>query len=338
MNNQTVVGVFDSPEAAQTARKQLERDGFASNDIRVQSYDVEGDVHEEGFMASVSGFFRNIFGDEPDAGTYSEAVRRGSTVVAIDVETDMQVAKARAALSASGAVDIQKREVEWRANGYDSFDSEAKPLPVSEVTAARGKVIPVVQEELAVGKREEDLGAVRVYSRVVERPVSESIELREQHASIERRAVDRPATTADLAAFKDDSIEIRETAERAVVAKTARVVEEVRVGTETTTNRETVTDTVRSTEVEVDRGDMGSSDAYRNHYTTNFAGQGSYEDFEPAYAYGSQLRSDARYGSRDWDEFENDARTDWSGRYPNSAWDKFKAAIRHGWESATGRR
>nr|WP_244173330.1 DUF2382 domain-containing protein [Caballeronia temeraria] len=41
-------------------------------------------------------------------------------------------------------------------------------------------------------------GGVRVYSRVTETPVSESVSLREEHATIERKTVDRPATAADL--------------------------------------------------------------------------------------------------------------------------------------------
>jgi stress response protein YsnF len=85
---------------------------------------------------------------------------------------------------------------------------------------------------------------------VTETPVSESVNLREEHASIERRPVDRPATAADL---KEGFVEIKETAEQAVVAKTARVVEEVVVGKEASSRTETVNDTVRGTDVEVER-------------------------------------------------------------------------------------
>ena len=74
--------------------------------------------------------------------------------------------------------------------------------------------------------------------------------LREENATIERRAVDRPATAADMT---ESSVEIRETAEQAVVAKTARVVEEVVVGKESTTRPETINATVRGTQVEVER-------------------------------------------------------------------------------------
>jgi len=87
--------------------------------------------------------------------------------------------------------------------------------------------------------------------------VSESVNLREEHATIERRPVDRPANAADL---KEVSVEVRETAEEAVVAKNARVVEEVVVGKESSNRTETVNDTVRGTDVQVEHvtGQEGS--------------------------------------------------------------------------------
>jgi len=114
-------------------------------------------------------------------------------------------------------------------------------------------VIPVVEEELLVGKREVQRGGVRVYTRVVETPVQEQVVLREEHARVERHPVDRPISEAEVDALRDQSIEVRETAEEPVVAKTARVVEEVRIGKEASERTEHVTDTVRRTEVEVDQ-------------------------------------------------------------------------------------
>ncbi|GGD91267.1 YsnF/AvaK domain-containing protein [Caballeronia grimmiae] len=90
---------------------------------------------------------------------------------------------------------------------------------------------------------------MRVYSRATETPVSETVNLREAHATIERRPVDRVATAADL---KEGSVEIRETAEHVVVAKTARVIEEVVVGREATERTETINETLRGTDVEVE--------------------------------------------------------------------------------------
>ena len=62
--------------------------------------------------------------------------------------------------------------------------------------------IPVVEEDISIGKREVERGHVRIYSRVTERPVEESVRLREEKVTVERRPVDRPATDADFAAGK----------------------------------------------------------------------------------------------------------------------------------------
>src|SRR4029453_10242040 len=101
-------------------------------------------------------------------------------------------------------------------------------------------------------KRSVSRGGVRVFSRVIEVPVEETVTLREERAEVQRRDVDRPATQAELASFKEGAIEVRETGEEAVVAKTARVVGEVEVGKRVTEREETVGDTVRKTKVDVE--------------------------------------------------------------------------------------
>ena len=128
----------------------------------------------------------------------------------------------------------------------------AAPLAAAATgIAAEGTAIPVIEEELAVGKRTVDAGGVRVYRRVVEIPVEESINLREEHVNVARRAVDRPATEADLNQG-DRTIELTETAEEAVIGKNARGVEEMVVGKNATERTEHIHDTVRRTEVEVE--------------------------------------------------------------------------------------
>jgi uncharacterized protein (TIGR02271 family) len=268
-------------------------------------------------------------------------------VVSVTVDDESQVEAARAALASAGAVNMDQRTAGWREQGYSRYDPASQPYKASEIQAERGRVIPVVQEELEVGKREVDLGAVRVFSRTESRPVNESIELREQHAEIDRRSVDRPATEADLKAFEGGAIEVRETAERAVVNKSARVVEEVVVGTQASTRTENISDTVRNTVVEVENtggGDRGAlqerAAGYRTHFDRNLASSGGqYEEYEPAYQYGSTLASDSRYANRSWDDIESDAQHDWSTRNTGgSTWDRVKAAVRHGWDSSSGDR
>lgn len=72
---------------------------------------------------------------------------------------------------------------------------------------------------------------------------------------------------------------------------------------------------------------------FRSHYNSNYAGAGEhYDDYAPAYQYGSSMAADEQYHGRLWNEVEPALRTEWEGRNPGSAWSKFKAAVRHGWE------
>lgn len=114
--------------------------------------------------------------------------------------------------------------------------------------------IPIAEERLTVGKREVNHGRVRVRSYVVETPVEEQVSLRQEHVDVQRRTVDRPVTAADEALFAERTIEATESSEEAVVAKEARVVEEIAVSKTADERVQTVKDTVRRTEVEVDDG------------------------------------------------------------------------------------
>lgn len=222
----------------------------------------------------------------------------------------------------------------------DTLGSSSSSLTGSqqraEVASQDTTAIPVIQEQLAVGKRTVQRGGVRVYSRLIETPVNESVNLREEHVNVERHAVDRPVGSADLDAFKEGTIELRETAEEAVVQKTARVVEEVVVGKTASQRQENITDTVRRTEVEIEQLTPEDDTYYRSHWTSNFGTGGDrYEDYEPAYRYGSSMARSDSYRGRQWDDIEPTLRTDWETRNPGSAWEKFKAAVRHGWDRIT---
>lgn len=117
--------------------------------------------------------------------------------------------------------------------------------------ADREEHIPIAEERIDIGKRAVEHGGVRVRARVVEMPVEEIVRLRQETVRVERRDVspDRAATEAD---FQDRTIEVTETGEVPVVGKTARVTGEVVVSKDVEERTETVRDTVRRTEVDVD--------------------------------------------------------------------------------------
>lgn len=125
--------------------------------------------------------------------------------------------------------------------------------------------LEVVQEELQVGKRTLDRGGVRVVQRVSEKPVREVVRLREEHAVVERRSVDREATPADFGTGQDVVVEVRETVEQPVVSKRAHVVEEVVVGKEVRERDETVNDSLRRKDVDVERLAGDDADAGRRN-------------------------------------------------------------------------
>ena len=162
-----------------------------------------------------------------EAEYYEDGVQRGGTLVMVHASTDA-MAQCAAKVMRGGVSDAQ-------ASG-----------------SRENEVLPVIEEELVVGKREIGRGAVRIYTYVNEVPVEETVQLREEHAKVERRPVDRPVT-ADAQPFQEQTIEVRETAEELVVTKRARVVEEVVVSKDVTQREETVHDTVRKTDVRVER-------------------------------------------------------------------------------------
>jgi len=115
--------------------------------------------------------------------------------------------------------------------------------------------VPVVEEQIDIGKRQVAQGGVRVRTHVEEKPVEKDVTLREETVRVERRPVDRPATEADFARAREGTIDVTETREVPVVSKEAHVVEEVVVGKDVKQRTETVRDTVRKTDVEVQKVD-----------------------------------------------------------------------------------
>jgi uncharacterized protein (TIGR02271 family) len=256
----TLAGVFDDYDGAEQAREQLTAAGFRRDAIQLtpeRSAWGTGDATYGGRVqkqGGLRGFFAELFGtnDDESHGHYSEAVRRGSMVLTVEVGDDQQIEQASRILEDCGAIDVDQRIESWKASGYAGYNEQAQPLTREEIARDR-ESLQVIQEELKVGKRAVQRGVVRVHRRVIETPVQEQVTLNEERAVVERRPVDRPATTADLNAFKEGEMEIRETTEEPVVSKTARVVEEVTIGKEANQRTETVSDTVRRTDVDVER-------------------------------------------------------------------------------------
>ena len=279
----TVTALFDQRSDAEAAEARLKAANVDASHIHIHDKTSSGfhatghsSTTEPGMWASI----KNAFLPDEDRHTYEEGLRRGGFLLTADVDEEHVDAVVRV-LEEADTVDIDDRAGEWRSNGWDYAPAAATGAVAGSAyatkapyagekgyvaeTAVRGtdvegeQSIPVVEEQLVVGKREVDRGGARVRSYVTEIPVHEQVRLRDEKINVQRRAVDRPLTDADDA-FRERTINVTATGEEAVVGKTARVVEEVVVSKTAGSHVEEIDDTVRRTEVEIDEDKGTSSD------------------------------------------------------------------------------
>jgi stress response protein YsnF len=283
--SRTLTAFFDNRADADTAMQRLRDIGFAESDIRLtggESY--AGADSDRGFWESLSDFF---FPSE-DRAAYAEGLRRGGYLVTVPNVSDSQHDTVLDILDDEGSIDMDERAEAWRTEGWTGAiagsglgvagatagagTAAATDLPTDDYTGERmasdrlatdrlatdrpaeirdDEVIPVVREDFRVGKRDVDRGRVRVRAYMVEEPVSEEVTLRDERVEIERRPVDRAVKPGEQA-FTDRTIEAEERSEEAVISKEARVVEEIGLRRRDESRTETVSDTVRHTEVEVE--------------------------------------------------------------------------------------
>jgi stress response protein YsnF len=275
-----VTALFDSHSAAENAIERLVNAGVPHDRIGLMPGD-ESEASDEAGASSrpePRGFWGSL-GDwllpDEDRHLYAEGLSRGGYLISVTTG-DEHYARVMAILDSEDAIDIDEQAESWRAEGWagwsgaaagtstevgpatsvspvvasvraEDLDAEAVASPRKTGLAGaetglseRGEqVLPVVEERLRIGMRDVSHGHVRVRSYVVETPVDEQVSLRKERIAIERRPADRALSDADQA-FQERAIEVEGRSEEAVVSKEA--------GQRT----ETVFDTVRETEIEVE--------------------------------------------------------------------------------------
>ena len=222
----SVISAFDDQKIASQVIDALLNEGFKDRDIEV----LKGNADE--LMSEIA---EHGFGKE-DAREFADAADKGKTLVAARVPE----------AKLDRAVAIMERFEASQGKGRQGSGTE--------------ETVQVVEEELSVGKRKVASGGVRVTSSVSERPVHETVTLREEHVGAERRSADRTLSAEEAeAAFEEKTVEMMGTSEKAEVRKEARVVGEVVLNKESKERQQTVKDTVRRTDVEVEEIEPASS-------------------------------------------------------------------------------
>lgn len=286
-----VIGVFDTVSTSEQVVNDLVSDGFDSSSVRTfegSSSDLENQLLSAGI-------------DAADAREYASSVGREGALVVVTADEGRT-----------------ERAVEIMNGYYGTSESDAAQYaagetsqPVADTAEEGATTFQVAEEQLQIGKREVQRGGVRVRSVVTERPVEEQVTLRDETIRVDRHPVDRAVNVSDTNVFNDQTVELTETDEEAVVSKEARVIEEVTVGKEVGQRTETISDTVRRVDVDIE--ELGT-------------------------AYGESLAGDERFAAREWDEIEPEARADWEKTNQDTAsWDEAKGGVRGAWDRLRGK-
>lgn len=187
---------------------------------------------------------------------YSEALRRGAYIVVCQADDD-QAQEIADMLDRDRTLDVERSATRWRNQGWTGYSAQAEPFDEAsrqrELEAFGGEGIPVVEEQVKVGKRQVPAEGARVRTVTTERPVQKQVELTEEKVEVSREAANEviPPGAAE-AAFKEGEYVVEAHGEEPVVQKEARVVERVNVAKRPETRTETVEDTERRRDVEVE--------------------------------------------------------------------------------------
>jgi uncharacterized protein (TIGR02271 family) len=287
-----VTAFFGSRTDAEEAIGRLHAAGIARDSIRLTASEEGTSAGTQSFPEASNSLWdslRDLFLPDEDRHTYAEGLRRGGYLVSVDAG-DADYERAIDILDDEGTIDIDERANSWRSEGWSgsstsgvslgetadlttglssasgtttdaasglgaaSMNTSGSMSTSGERVSGEDEVIPVAEERLTVGKRDVSHGRVRIRSYMVERPVSEQVNLREEHVEVERRPVSGTTQAGTISGdpFQERTIEVEERSEEAVVSKEARVVEEVVVRKEAEQRTETISDTVRKTEVNVE--------------------------------------------------------------------------------------
>jgi uncharacterized protein (TIGR02271 family) len=258
MAYQTVVAAFDTAAHAQAAAEALKAGGFHEDDISIF------DKNRVGLRQP--GLWQRMFGGglhEHEADVYNQTLERGGVVLSVRVP-DSEVAHATGILDIHRPIDVHDRAVTTGIAPAARVEAAAAsiaaaPIAVeqkvavsSKLAGAHDEVLRLAEEQLEVGKRMVETAKTRVRRFVTEREVSADVSLHEEHADVIRRAVTDSKYIGEID-WADKTIEVTETAEQALVSKTARVVEEVALKKIGSDHMETVHEKLRRQQVEIER-------------------------------------------------------------------------------------
>ncbi len=116
----TLIGVFKNLEDAVEAREKLREKGFADSAIKLhQDSAVVASEGPDRKRQDAGSWLRSLFSlDEDYVGMYSEAVRRGHHLVAVDARNQQEIDTAVEMMEQCRSIDIEDSAEQWRNDGW----------------------------------------------------------------------------------------------------------------------------------------------------------------------------------------------------------------------------
>src|SRR5215469_4027478 len=247
MAYERIVALYDRTEKAQEAAHALESSGFDSSDINISNGEFlrDKDVRD-------SNVWQRLFGrsvSDQESAAFRRTLNSGGALLTLRTP-DTEVNRAMRILDVHGPMNLRDRSTSTQTSSVQT--SAIPATDTRRVNVAEEEVLRLAEEQIDVGKRQVATGKSRIRRFVTEKPVEQQITLHEEHCEVSRREVTDPRLAKEID-WKDRTIEVTETSEQPVVTKTARVAEEVVIRKRGSDHVETIRDTVRRQQLEVER-------------------------------------------------------------------------------------
>ena len=258
MTDENIVAVYDTQAHAEAAAATLRNAGVPASAIALHANAAAstGTATTASTAPREQGFWATLFGgDSTDSTVYDRSLESGSTLLTVRVP-DTSAARVMHLLEDTNPVDIDERATTYGLAAAAPAAPAAPPRATQAATASRpvanDQTLQLAEEQLRVGKRVVNRGGARIRRYVVETPVEENITLHSERVQVERRPV-TDSRPVENPSFTEKVVEASAVEEEPVVSKTAHVYEEVGLRKEATDRVETIRDTVRKEQAEIEQ-------------------------------------------------------------------------------------
>ncbi|MET4655548.1 uncharacterized protein (TIGR02271 family) [Exiguobacterium sp. PvP048] len=294
----TFIDVFNTQAEVLSKVNELKAQGYNESDMYVVAQDKDsfsmlkdqtevhvdttGEEQHQGFMGkfmaafsedSSAGAFSGMGLDRTESEEYRRQVQNGKLVLYVDSEYGDSYEKHNQSYGV--ASDMNGNQGYGTTSGVDrnqDYDNSSKTDRTSSIAPDAGteeERLRLHEERLNVDKERVQTGEVNVSKRVVEDQQSIEVPVEREEVYVERRPVNESETRTDAFVDENDSIHVPLSEERVVVSKQDVVTEEIVVGKRKVQDTETVSETVRREEADINDGTNMTNDLNRDNDRDN---------------------------------------------------------------------